>query len=249
VHVGGALRAVDGPALVVEEALHADADPVGAGADDDGEPVRQRGLRRGLDGHRRAHEADLPHRAEDAIELAGVEQRRGAAADRRARDRERAALVERAPDHGGLALERGEVRVGAIGLGHGLREQVAEPAALLAERDVDIEEQRVAALAGPQRPERHRRIEPAIGGLVRVRVEVGLVRAGVEARARARVRARVVTGELRPIALGHPAGFPRTRGARPRFAPGELRSIVLGHSSASAYGTVVTSGCATRWPT
>ncbi len=101
---------------------------------------------------------------------------------RRALDEGGPFAIARAAHHRRLALERAQVRPGAIGLRHRLREQVAEPAALLAERHVDVEEQRVAALAGPQRAERDRRLDPAVRRLVRVRVEVGLVRAAVERR-------------------------------------------------------------------
>jgi hypothetical protein len=75
VDVVGALRSVDGAALLVDEALHADADAVGAAVlDGDGEPVRQGGLGRRLDGHRDpARRSDGAQQIDRALELPGVE--------------------------------------------------------------------------------------------------------------------------------------------------------------------------------
>jgi hypothetical protein len=177
---------------------------IGAAADQDCEAIGKSGLGRGLDRHRdavtRAHRA---HEADHALELRGIEQSRRASPDRSPCERERTTLVERAPHNTRLTLERREVGPGGIGRRHGSREQVAEPAPLLAERHMDVEKQRLATLARPQRPQGHGWIDAAVRRLVRVGVHVRL----------------------------------------------EARGVEGVHSRISAYGTCVTIGCATRWPT
>src|SRR5207302_7007720 len=70
----------------------------------------------------------------------------------------------------GLALQRVEIRHDQRVITAGPGEEIAEAAPHLAERDVHVEKQRVAAFRLPQRPEWHGWVERAIRRLVRGRV-------------------------------------------------------------------------------
>src|SRR5690606_8389039 len=70
-------------------------------------------------------------------------------------------------DHRGyLSTKLREVTRHPTGIGIGEREQIAEPAAVLAEGDVEVEEERISGFLAPRLGKGNRRVERAIGRLV-----------------------------------------------------------------------------------
>src|SRR5690606_8777136 len=177
VHVGAALRPSRGVRLGVHEALHADADPGGAAGGQHGEAVGggggRGGLHRGGDG-RQGHAEEVFGQVVEAVQFGGGQVGGGAAAE--GGPGEAGGAAERLGDRGGLAGERLQVGGDLFGGRRGAGEQVAEPAAHLAERDVEVQRQGVGRLVTPHVGEPRGVGERPVGGLVRVAVHVGAVR-------------------------------------------------------------------------
>ena len=182
-HIRAALRADRRAGLGVDEALHADADPGRPAVGEDGEPVGRRGRRRGL--HRQRYGAQvgthpLLRDVAEPLQFGGGQKGGGAAAEGRRGEPHRRLVPQRVPDGGGLSVQRVEVAgrqlVGSADPG----EEVAEAAAHLAERYVEIERQRVLALGCPQLAQRGPPggvcVESPVRRLVRIGVDVALVR-------------------------------------------------------------------------
>ncbi len=241
--VGTALGAYGGPCLRVDEALDADAETGGAALGEDGKTVGGRGGGRSLDGEGDGAQVGAHALLGDVAEpgqLVGGEEGRCAAAERRVDELDRAvvAVAEGFVDGGGLAVECVEVAAGeAVGRSDA-GEEVAETAADLAERYVQVEGERALVLAAPEVAQGGPVGQRAVGGLVGVGVDVALVGADL------------VTGDR----LGGSGGCGRGGGGRGGRGPGAggEGGGGGGHADGSrkkwAYGTVHTASWARRWP-
>jgi hypothetical protein len=175
--LGAPLWAADLAVLGLEEALDADADSGGAPLAQHPQAVGGGRGRRGLHRHRDRPEPCAEHPlgdVEQPIQLAGVQKGRGAAADRRLHISR--AVAQHVTYHRSLPAKRGQVGAWQLGGRERLGEQVAEAAAHLAERHMQVEEQRIAPLPTPDLPQRDRRPQRPVGGLVRVGIHVVPVR-------------------------------------------------------------------------
>lgn len=179
--IGAPLRAYGGPGLGVDEALDTEAQPGGAALGQHCEAVHGGRGRGGLDGQRDRTQVGahaLLGDVAEAFQLGRREEGGGASAEGGRGEPHRLAVAERLAYRLGLPLKGVEVGGGqAVGRADA-GEEIAEAAADLAERYVQVEGHGALVLRRPQGFQRGPVGEPAVGGLVRVGVHVVLVRAG-----------------------------------------------------------------------
>ncbi len=158
------------------ETLDAHADPINAGLPADPQPLGIDGFRRHLDAGRNGVQRNrrvAVHHVEHALQLRRIQIARRAAAHRKAHEAVRAQRL-----HGGaqLLLHLRQIRLHLRRRRPRQCEQIAEPAAVRAERNMQVQKQRLPGLVGPDLRQRHGRLQRPVAGLVRIRVRIGLIR-------------------------------------------------------------------------
>ncbi len=241
----GALLRPDGrTGLRVDEGLHPQAQPRGAALGQYGEAVGGGRGGRGLD-----RERDRPQvgahpvlgYVTEPLQLGGAQIGRGAAAERG--QREPGALVQCRADGARLPVERVQIGGGQSVRAADPGEQVAEAAPHLAERDVQVERERVLRLARPQLTQRRPVRQFAVRRLVRVGVHVRLVRG--EARGPFGEDGRRGGGGGHAVSSAVGAGTADGVGTAGEAGPA---GVVVAGSVKWAYGTVQTTSWPIRWP-